>query len=220
MADATAVADFYGRWAGLYDLVATRTPGVRAIREETADALDLQPGDTVVEMGCGTGANLPVLRDRVGAEGRVIGLDLTPGVLVRARRRIDRQGWTNVDVLRADATAPPIVAADAILGAFVVGLFEDPASVVDGWCELVASGGRIALLDAAPRGRSGILDAGFRLFVAASAPPTTTLRYQESPARQLGARVDAARAALAARVEDGLERRHFRGFLRVAAGTV
>jgi len=218
MTDVPLVADFYGRWAGVYDVLATRTPGVRRVRERTVDALALAPGDTVVEMGCGTGANLPFLRERVGGAGRVVGVDLTPGMLSRARRRVERAGWRNVHVARGDATRPPVARADAVLGTFVVGMFDDPAAAVDRWADVVGPGGRIALLDAAPRERAGPTDAAFRLFVAASAPPTTRLRYDESPARLLGERVSAAREALRSRTALDLDERFGRGFLRLTAG--
>lgn len=220
MADSTAVAEFYGRWAGLYDLLATRTPGIRGARERAVDALSLSPGETVVEMGCGTGANLPHLRERVGEPGRVVGVDLTPGVLDRARARVERPDWPNVHVVRGDATRPPVDRADAVLGTFVVGMFDDPAGAVRGWADVVGPGGRIALLDAAPRGRSGPLDAAFRLFVALGAPPTARLRYEESPARLLDARVVAAREALHDRADVTTDQRFGRGFLRLTAGRV
>jgi hypothetical protein len=77
-----SVADFYGRWAALYDRVAT-APGVGRWRRAAAERV-ARPGDTVVEMGCGTGANLPYLRERVGPTGRVVGVDLTGPPLRRA----------------------------------------------------------------------------------------------------------------------------------------
>ena len=98
---------FYGRWARLYDLIA-RVPGVGVWRAAAADALALEPGDTVLEMGCGTGANLPYLRERVGPEGQVIGVDLTSGMLDVARERVERRGWANVSLVRADASRPPV----------------------------------------------------------------------------------------------------------------
>lgn len=200
MSDPGSVERFYGRWAALYDMLATRTPGIGEVRERTVDALALSSGDTVVEMGCGTGANFPHIRDRVGEAGQVVGVDLTPGVLSRARRRIDRAGWENVHVVRGDATQPPIERADAVLGTFVVGMFEDSTSAVAGWAGRVEPGGRIALLDAVPRDSpTGTLDVAFRAFVALSAPPTWQVRYEESPARLLRERVERARGELSGR---------------------
>jgi ubiquinone/menaquinone biosynthesis C-methylase UbiE len=72
----TDAQSFYGRWAQVYDWLAS-APGVASWRDRTADALALASGDTVVEMGCGTGANVPHLRERVGPSGRVVGIDVT-----------------------------------------------------------------------------------------------------------------------------------------------
>jgi len=95
--DVVATQSFYGRWARVYDWVAT-APGVESWRTRAVGALDLDPGDTVVEMGCGTGANVPHLREAVGPEGRVVGVDLTRGMLRRARERVDEkfatEAWT------------------------------------------------------------------------------------------------------------------------------
>ena len=87
--DVTATQSFYGRWARVYDWVAT-APGVESWRSRAVASLALDPGDTVVEMGCGTGANAPYLREAVGPEGRVVGIDLTRGMLRRAGERVDR----------------------------------------------------------------------------------------------------------------------------------
>jgi len=102
---------FYGRWAGLYDRVAARSV-VQSWRRRAVDALALSPGDTVVEMGCGTGANVPALRERVGSEGRVVGLDLTREMIERARTHPERTG-PGVDYLRGDAT-PCVLSAERV----------------------------------------------------------------------------------------------------------
>ena len=190
----SSVPAFYGRWAALYDHLAT-LPGVSRWRRAAADALDLSPGDTVVEMGCGTGANLPYLRRRVGPGGRVVGVDLTAELLARAGDRAPEAG-----LLRGDATRPPVAAADAVLGTFVTGMFADPASVVAEWCGLCS--GRVALMDLSatddPLGRP--LNPAFRAFTAASTPSST-------PGEVLAAVRPGARAssALSARVRQGRE---------------
>lgn len=221
MSNIEPVTTFYGRWAGLYDLIAKHTPGIRTARSNVVDALDLTPGDTVVEMGCGTGANLAYLREHVGAGGRVIGLDITPGMLSRARTRIDREGWDNVHLILADASDPPVCRdVDAVLGTFVVGMFEEPGAVIETWCGLTR--GRVALLDAVPTDRPGVrrLNGVFRAVVVLSTPPTYRFRYPESPVNRLTRRIEAAESCLvdhASRVD----RREFAmGFLRVTAGTV
>ena len=216
-----SIRSFYGRWAALYDRVAT-APGVGRWRRAAADRVT-GPGDTVVEMGCGSGANLPYLRERVGAAGRVVGVDVTGPLLGRARARaVD----ANVSVVRADATDPPVREVDAILGTFVCGLFEDPAAVVEGWCNLVGPGGRVALMDATasddPVGRP--LNPLFRAFVAAGAPgegPADVLRAPFGNADALlSRRVGAARQALADRTEERRYEAFGRGFVGLLSGRV
>ena len=222
MTDLSTARAFYGRWARLYDAIAT-FPGVGSWREAAACSLALSAGDTVIEMGCGTGANLPYLRERVGPEGTVVGVDFTRGMLDRAATRIAREGWTNVRLVHGDVTRPPIEGpADAMLASFVVGMLADPAGAVDGWLALIAPGGRIALLDAARSSRASAqpLDAAFRLFVAASTPPATQLRYANPPWESLDERVAAARRPLADRTVDHLDERFGLGFVRLSSGRV
>lgn len=211
---------YYSRWATAYDAVAT-APGIGRWRRAAAEAV-ATPGDTVVEMGCGTGANAPYLREQVGPNGRVVGVDVTEALLRRERTRpLD-------GVLRGDATRPPIRDVDAILGTFVCGMFEDPAAAVERWCEIVGPGGRVAIMNATATesavGRP--LNPLFRAFVEIGSPGagawdvvSAIVRNGGSPDR-LDDRVSAARDALVARTE----RRRFEtfglGFVGLLSGTV
>lgn len=218
--DLAAAQQFYTRWARLYDLLA-RAPGVRSWRARAADALALEAGDTVLEMGCGTGANFPHLRERVGPAGRVVGVDLTPGMLGVARDRVERAGWGNVAVLAGDATRSPVCEPpDAVVATFLVGMLEDPAAAVERWCDHLRPGGRLVLLNASrsPHPAAAPLNLAFRLFVRAAAPGGRTTR--ESPAAELEARVDAARDALVTRASSHEERRLGLGYVRLVSGRV
>jgi len=223
-----SVEEFYGRYAGLYDRVARFGP-VERWRARAADALELSPGDTVLEVGCGTGANAAHLRRRVGPGGRVVGVDLTRPLLRVARERAARAGWRNVHFVRADATRPPVERADAVLASFVVGLLDDPAGAVGGWCDL-ADGGRVALLDGAssshPVGRA--CNPLFGAFVGAGSPAPTlaaSLRQAaagllDGPRRDLDRKVRASREALAARTRDRRYETFALGFVGLLAGRV
>ena len=212
---------FYTRWARLYDVVARYTPGIRGLRERTVDVLAPAEGDTVVEFGCGTGANLPYLRERVGPEGTVVGVDFAPGVLSLARERVARHGWENVYLLRGDATRPPIERADAVLATFVMGMLRDPDAVVRQWGDLVGSGGRLCLLDLARTTRPGLtpLNALFRGLTVVSSPGSRT-DYETPPTRRLDERVAAAHRALFDVCRDRERSLHALGFARLTAGTV
>lgn len=231
---AASVQSFYGRWATLYDGLARFTPGIGRLRREAVAALDLARGDTVVDLGCGTGANLPYLRDAVGPTGTVVGVDLTGGMLDRAQRLVAADGWRNVHVVQGDATRVPVEApVDGVLASFVVGMLEDPASAVADWCELVrpaadrseAAGvdpGHVVLVDGALSDRTVArpLNAAFRALTVVSTPPTFQFRYDPSPHDVLRDRVTAARDALRERASATFHREHLLGVVRVTGGRV
>lgn len=97
----------YRRRAGHYDLASDLYYLIgfrlRAYRRMAIDALELRPGDTVVDLCCGTGMNFPLLRDAVGRQGRVIGVDLSKHMLDKARERATRHGWDNIELVCIDA---------------------------------------------------------------------------------------------------------------------
>ncbi|MFC7131856.1 MULTISPECIES: class I SAM-dependent methyltransferase [Salinibaculum] len=214
----TPVQRYYGRWATLYDRVAD-LPGLRSWRAATAALLDPAAGDTVVEMGCGTGANVPYLRERVGPDGRVVGVDVTREMLDRAGEHSERTG-PGIDYVQGDATRPPLRTADAILATFVVGMFADPARVVDRWCDLVGPGGRVALLNfqRSDRALAAPFNVAFEGFVRLSAPGGRFTRSSQAAAFER--RVDAAREALVGRTEQRQFETFAGGYLGVLAGTV
>jgi ubiquinone/menaquinone biosynthesis C-methylase UbiE len=173
-------------------------------------------------MGCGSGANLPLLRERVGPRGRVIGVDVSPGVLSVAKDRVDRNDWKNVHIVRGDATQPPVDSADVdcLFSSLVVAMFDDPAGVVDGWADLVGPDGRLGLMDLArsshPRAR--VLNGLFRRFVTTANP--RSVRQSTAPLATLDRRVAAAHRQLHERCSDAQSETRALGFARLSAGTV
>jgi len=145
----------YDRWSDnewalcrLYDLVFL---GRQAeVRARSVDALELTPGDTVLDVGCGTGLSFHRLRTRVGREGRVIGLDYSEGMVRRARRRVRERGWANVAVVRGDATRLPVGGLDAVYASMTVSATPDPGAVAREARRALRPGGRVAALDARP----------------------------------------------------------------------
>ncbi|WP_323675073.1 class I SAM-dependent methyltransferase [Halorubellus sp. PRR65] len=230
---AASVQSFYGRWATLYDALARFTPGIGRLRREAVAALECSRGDTVVDLGCGTGANLPYLRDAVGPTGTVVGVDLTRGMLARAQRLVDANDWRNVHVVQGDATRPPVEGpVDGVLASFVVGMLDDPASSVADWCDLVApddgaagtavDAGHVVLVDGAlsDRAIARPVNAAFRALTVVSTPPTFKFRYDPSPHDVLRDRVAAARDALRERASATHHREHLLGVVRVTGGRV
>lgn len=216
---AAAAQAFYSRWAPGYDRLATHAPGVRRLRIALVDALDPARGDTVVDVGCGTGATLPYLRDRVGSGGTVVGVDFAPGAVSRARTRIERAGWTNVAVCRGDGTRLPIRNADAVAASFLVGMLPDPAGTVGDWLATLDPE-RVALLDLARSYRlpGRVANPLFRLGVRASAPPGTAAHHGESPAQVLDQRVAAAHRTVLEACAGTSHETRLGGFAYLSAG--
>ena len=72
--------------------------------------LRLRPGDHVLDVGCGTGANLPHLVAAVGASGHVTGIDLSEAMTGHARTRVVENRWDNVDIVVGDTVTAPLPA--------------------------------------------------------------------------------------------------------------
>lgn len=90
----------YATRAARYD----RTTGpTTPIRMRTIEALGLQPGQAVLDVGCGTGLSLPPLIERVGPQGRVYGCDQSPDMLHQATARAAQAGWPNVRLFETAA---------------------------------------------------------------------------------------------------------------------
>lgn len=111
--DRSAALSLYSRRAGIYDLeLALFEP----IRRRAIARLALRRGDVVLDLGCGTGLSLALLRAGVGARGRIIGIEQSPEMIERARERVARQRWRNVTLLCSPVEAAEIPAlADAAL---------------------------------------------------------------------------------------------------------
>ena len=120
-------------------------------RRKGIRALSLRRGDTVLEIGVGTGRNLPYLVDAVGPGGTVIGVDLASGMLAEAAKMVERRGWSNVRLVEADATRlelDPGEELDAILFSLSWSVIPDPVAALTRAWEFLRPGGRVAVMDA------------------------------------------------------------------------
>ena len=146
--------DWWSRntWAlrGLYGFVFLGRG--RTFRRRSVTALDLDPGDSVLELGCGPGNSFERLRAAVGPTGRVVGVDASAGMVRRARERVAAAGWENVHVVRGDATRPGIAGGsfDAAYAAMSLSAMPDPQAAVEAAAASLRPDGRLAVLDARP----------------------------------------------------------------------
>ena len=103
----------YTRDAAHYD---ARTTAFDTYRRRLVDLLPLSPGDVVLDVGCGTGLCFEQVRERVGAEGTIVGIDASRDMLEMAAARVRDRGWTNVVLVRApvEQAVLPVVADHAL----------------------------------------------------------------------------------------------------------
>ena len=125
--DPRLALDLYRAHAAGYDASAERT---MPLRRRTVAKLALRPGDTVLDVACGTGLSFALLQQGVGADGRIVGVELSPDMLARARARCESEGWHNVALIEAameGAAIPGTV--DAVLFNFTHDVLRSPAAL-------------------------------------------------------------------------------------------
>lgn len=156
---ARRVGDLYDWWSrhpkALDMLYAVSFLGrEEAVRRQAIETLDLNPGERVLEVGCGNGNSFPALREAVGPNGTVVGLDASLGMVRSARNRGERRGWRNVHAVRGDARRFPFADGtfDAVYASMSLSAVPDPARAIEAAKTALRPGGRLVVLDARPFG--------------------------------------------------------------------
>ncbi|MFE0037238.1 class I SAM-dependent methyltransferase [Streptomyces sp. NPDC059015] len=148
--DHTHVQEFFGTRAADWDV---RFPDDGPAFVVGVAALDLAPGDAVLDAGCGTGRALPVLREAVGPAGTVVGADLTFQMLQAA---VGAGRDRDAALVQADAARLPLRTAsiDAVFASGLVAHLPNPADDLRELARVVRPGGRLALFH--PIGRAAL----------------------------------------------------------------
>lgn len=147
-----SLQDLYRKRAGAYDFSANLyyLIGFRETRyrKQAITELKLGSGNTVVEVGCGTGLNFKYLQRALGESGRLIGVDLTDAMLDQARDRIDKNGWQNVELVRCDAADyafPKNI--NGVISSFALTLVPEFEAILERASQALDPGGRLVILD-------------------------------------------------------------------------
>ena len=146
------IIDVYRRRAAHYDWT-SKLFWLLGFRENryrwlAVEALALSPGDTVVDIACGTGLNFPLIEERIGPRGRLIGVDATDAMLDRARERVEREGWSNVELVESDAATYEFQSGvDGILSTCAITLVREYDDVIARGANALAPGGRLVVFD-------------------------------------------------------------------------
>lgn len=152
------VRDIYQKRASIYELAVYGCYllgfPIGRYRRLVIDALGPRAGDTVVEIGCGTGMNFPLLQARIGKSGRIIGVDISEAMLERAEARVAAAGWNNVELVHAAAADYVFPAGiDGIIATGVLTYEPDYDRVIENGAKALAVGKRWVVFDyKIPRG--------------------------------------------------------------------
>lgn len=150
-----------------YDHLAWAYPGVEllfglrpSLRRNAVARLGSVAGGTVLEVGCGTGRNLPDLVKAVGPSGHVHGVDVSAGMLRRAGAVRQRHGWTNVTLHQHDAATVELpTTLDAVLFSLSYSVLPQQSVTLGRVWERLRPGGHLVIMDAGlppgPLGRLG-----------------------------------------------------------------
>ena len=140
----------YNRLSRWYDLIAGSTE--KKFRDGGLQKLFALPGERILEIGFGTGHCLVALANSVGPTGRVIGLDLSEGMLAIARERLQQAGLNDrVDLHLGDAARLDFLETGSLNGVFMsftLELFDNPEipHVLQECQRVLKTGGRLAVV--------------------------------------------------------------------------
>jgi ubiquinone/menaquinone biosynthesis C-methylase UbiE len=144
----------YNKMSTWYDLIAGGSE--KKFREKGLELLNVMAGESIIEVGCGTGHSLLTLSKQVGPAGRIYGLDLSDGMLGQARNRLNRSeaGQSTMLVCGDAAHLPfPSVSFDALFMSFTLELFDTPELplVLTQCLHVLKPGGRMSVVSLAKK---------------------------------------------------------------------
>jgi len=137
-------------WASLFwnlDGLFGRATEHSIYRKRAIAFLSLTGDSVVLDVACGPGLNFKVIEGYLGDDGKLVGVDLSPGVLKMAERRAQGHRWTNVELVEASITDyEPGFLFDAVLCTFALEIMPEYEAAIDKMFSLLKLQGRFAMI--------------------------------------------------------------------------
>lgn len=147
---------YYDKFAKVYDWLSPKAyyhqPRVFAIQE-----MNLKAGQTILNIPCGTGQNFEYFQKEMKNSGQIIGVDLSEGMLSKAKKKVQKNGWHNITLLQKDATQINVewvneaiksgLQFDSILCDLGLSGFPEWEIIIDNLMTLLKPDGKIVVMD-------------------------------------------------------------------------
>ncbi len=187
------VEDAYQKNARYYDLaVKVLYPliglKINRYRKKAIEYLNLKPGDCVVDLGCGTGLAFPLIIDKIGPGGKLIGVDISSEMLSVAADRVNSAHWKNVELIHSDIEQYNIPSGiNGVISTGVFGYLTEREKLLKNISESLVEGASVVIVDGKrPQKWPSFL---FRLFVTLSSPYGLTETYFDNSTPELVSRL-------------------------------
>ena len=151
-----AAIKYYDDFSNVYDWFSPKWYYHEA-RAYAIGQLALKSGDTVLNLPCGTGQNFEYFQNYLNGTGLIIGIDLSEGMLEKAKQKVTDNHWNNIKIIKGDATQinkrwaanhfDSSVKIDAILCDLGLSGFPDWEQVIDDMLDLLEPNGRLVIMD-------------------------------------------------------------------------
>lgn len=129
----------------LYPLIGLR---INKYRRRAVKYLNPHLGDTIVDVGCGTGLCFPLLMKKIGPKGKLIGVDISSEMLFLANERVKRAGWANVELVQSDTAKFQFPeGVNGVISTGVFGYIQERREVIENISNILADGGRLVIVD-------------------------------------------------------------------------
>ena len=175
------VEDAYQKNAKTYDLaVKVLYPliglKIGEYRKKAVDYLNLNKGDLVVDLGCGTGLCFPLLMEKIGPNGKLLGVDISTEMLSVAEERVKSADWSNVELIHSDIEEFELpTEINGLISTGVFGYLEERANILEKIHKSLVNNGTIVIVDGKQPQKWPLFL--FKLFVKLSSPYGLTESY-------------------------------------------
>jgi len=145
---------YYDKLSVLYDYISNWY--YKKARNYAIKELQLKNGQTVLNVPCGTGVNFKYFNEYLNNSGLIIGIDLSSGMLDKAKQKIEKNGWTNIETELNDATKidrnwldyrNEQITVDAVFCDLGLSGLPEWRKIIDNMISILKPNGRIVILD-------------------------------------------------------------------------